>query len=159
VIVNRSFAAEVLRGGEAVGRRIRYRTDGDSVRPWLDIVGVVEDFPAGFRNPGETSARVYHLATPGELRGAMAQLTSQLPEFAPVAYTRGFLDRYGFRGAFMFCLDEPDREPAFTAPNDRTLAHAERSEGRLVPFVRLDLTAEPLEDTVVATFERALGLR
>ena len=58
----------------------------------------------------------------------------------------GLLDRYGFRGAFMFCLDEPDREPAFTAPNDRTLAHAERSEGRLVPFVRLDLTAEPLEE-------------
>jgi uncharacterized protein len=58
----------------------------------------------------------------------------------------GVLDRYGFRGAFTFCLDEPDREPAFTAPNDRTLAHAERSEGRLVPFVRLDLTAQPLEE-------------
>ena len=58
----------------------------------------------------------------------------------------GLLDRYGFQGAFMFCLDEPDREPAFTAPNDRTLAHAERSEGRLVPFVRLDLTAQPLEE-------------
>jgi len=36
----------------------------------------------------------------------------------------GLLDRYGFRGAFMFCLDEADREPAFRAPNDRTLAHA-----------------------------------
>jgi predicted TIM-barrel fold metal-dependent hydrolase len=58
----------------------------------------------------------------------------------------GLLDRYGFRGAFVFCLDEPDREPAFTAPNDRTLAHAARSEGRLVPFVRLDLTAQPLEE-------------
>jgi uncharacterized protein len=56
------------------------------------------------------------------------------------------LDRFGFEGAFMFCLDEPDREPAFTVPNDRTLAHAERSEGRLVPFVRLDLTAQPLEE-------------
>jgi predicted permease len=82
VIVNRSFAAEVLRGGEAVGRRIRYRTDGDSVRPWLDIVGVVEDFPAGFRNPGETSARVYHLATPGELRGGVlhVRLRGQDPQ-------------------------------------------------------------------------------
>ena len=56
------------------------------------------------------------------------------------------LDRYGFAGAFMFCLDEPDREPAFTAPNDRTLAHAERSGGRSFPFVRLDLTAQPLEE-------------
>jgi uncharacterized protein len=56
------------------------------------------------------------------------------------------LDRYGFRGAFVFCLDEHDREPAFTVPNDRTLACAERSGGRLIPFVRLDLTAQPLEE-------------
>ena len=56
------------------------------------------------------------------------------------------LDRYGFEGAFMFCLDEHDREPAFTVPNDRTLAHAERSAGRLIPFVRLDLTAQPIEE-------------
>jgi hypothetical protein len=56
------------------------------------------------------------------------------------------LDRYRFAGAFMFCLDEHDREPAFTVPNDRTLAHAERSEGRLLPFVRLDLTARPLDE-------------
>ena len=54
------------------------------------------------------------------------------------------LDRHGFKGAFTFCLDEQDREPAFTGPNDRTLAHAERSDGRLLPFVRLDLTAQPL---------------
>jgi predicted TIM-barrel fold metal-dependent hydrolase len=58
----------------------------------------------------------------------------------------GLLDRYAFAGAFMFCLDEFDREPAFTVPNDRTLAHARRSEGRLLPFVRLDLTAQPLEE-------------
>ena len=56
------------------------------------------------------------------------------------------LDGFGFRGAFMFCLDEADREPAFTAPNDRTLAHAERSSGTLLPFVRLDLTAQPIEE-------------
>lgn len=56
------------------------------------------------------------------------------------------LDRFGFEGAFMFCLDEPDREPAFTVPNDRTLAHAAHSEGRLLPFVRLDLTAQPLDE-------------
>ena len=56
------------------------------------------------------------------------------------------MDRYGFQGAFVFCLDEPDREPAFSVPNDRTLAYAERSQGRLVPFVRLDLTAKPLDE-------------
>jgi predicted TIM-barrel fold metal-dependent hydrolase len=56
------------------------------------------------------------------------------------------MQRYGVSRAFMFCLDEPDRHPAFRAANDRTLAFAERSEGRLVPFVRLDLTEEPLEE-------------
>ncbi|HXG77628.1 MAG TPA: amidohydrolase family protein [Gaiellaceae bacterium] len=56
------------------------------------------------------------------------------------------LDRYGFAGAFTFCMDEHDREPAFRVPNDRTRAYAERSQGRLVPFVRLDLTAEPLAE-------------
>jgi predicted TIM-barrel fold metal-dependent hydrolase len=56
------------------------------------------------------------------------------------------LEGFGFRGAFMFCLDEADREPAFRAPNDRTLAHAERSNGTLLPFVRLDLTAQPIEE-------------
>src|SRR5262245_49194043 len=56
------------------------------------------------------------------------------------------LDRHGFTRAFMFCLDEHDRVPGFSVPNDRTLAHAERSGGRLVPFVRLDLTSSPLEE-------------
>jgi predicted TIM-barrel fold metal-dependent hydrolase len=56
------------------------------------------------------------------------------------------LDRHGIAGAFMFCLDEHDREPAFSVPNDRTLAHAARSGGRLVPFVRLDLTSGPLDE-------------
>ncbi len=54
--------------------------------------------------------------------------------------------RYGIGRAFMFCLDEPDREPSFSAANDRTLAFAERSSGRLIPFVRLDLNASPLDE-------------
>src|SRR3954467_10726390 len=44
--------------------------------------------------------------------------------------------RYGISRAFMFCLDEPDRQPSFTAANDRTLAFAARSDGRLIPFLR-----------------------
>ena len=56
------------------------------------------------------------------------------------------MERYGVSRANMFCLDEPDRHPGFRAANDRTLAFAERSEGRLVPFVRLDLTEEPIEE-------------
>src|SRR5436190_360097 len=54
--------------------------------------------------------------------------------------------KYGISRAFMFCLDEPDRHPAFTAANDRTLAFAARSGGRLIPFVRLDLNETPLEE-------------
>ena len=54
--------------------------------------------------------------------------------------------RYGISRAFMFCLDEPDRHPGFRAANDRTLAFAERSNGRLIPFVRLDLNESPIEE-------------
>ena len=55
-------------------------------------------------------------------------------------------ERYGITGSFVFCLDEPDREPGFRDPNDRTLAHGEGSDGRFVPFVRLDLSHEPLAE-------------
>lgn len=55
-------------------------------------------------------------------------------------------DRYGIARCFVFCLDEPDRHPAFRAANDRTLEHAKRSGGRLIPFVRLDLAEEPVEE-------------
>jgi predicted TIM-barrel fold metal-dependent hydrolase len=65
----------------------------------------------------------------------------------------GMLDRFGMSRAFMFCLDEHDRHPGFRAANDRTLEHAARSEGRLIPFVRLDLTEGPVEEA-----ERALDL-
>ena len=65
---------------------------------------------------------------------------------APFDELVSFLRRYGVRRAFAFCMDEPDREPAFRAPNDRTLAAAERSEGLLIPFVRLNLSEEPIEE-------------
>ncbi len=57
-----------------------------------------------------------------------------------------FLDRAGASGAFTFCLDEPDREPCFTAANDRTMSDAAASDGRLLPFVRLDLEDHPVEE-------------
>jgi predicted TIM-barrel fold metal-dependent hydrolase len=58
----------------------------------------------------------------------------------------GSMDRYGFSRAFVFCLDEPDRQPGFQAGNERTLEFAARSDGRLVPFVRLALDEEPIEE-------------
>ena len=59
----------------------------------------------------------------------------------------------------MFCLDEPDRHPSFSAANDRTLAFAERSEGRLVPFVRLDLTESPIEEAIRCLDRGARGIK
>src|SRR6187549_4104603 len=56
------------------------------------------------------------------------------------------MQSYGISRAFMFCMDEPDRHPGFRAPNDRTLEHAKRSEGRLIPFVRLDLGEDPIAE-------------
>ncbi|HEX4930323.1 MAG TPA: amidohydrolase family protein [Gaiellaceae bacterium] len=68
-------------------------------------------------------------------------------------------ERYGISGAFMFCLDEPDRHPSFAAANDRTLAFAERSQGRFVPFVRLDLNEEPLAEATRCLDKGARGIK
>ena len=88
VIVNRSFVTEVLGGGDAIGRRVRYRPYGDETMPWHTIVGVVEEFPAGVKSSGAPSTRaLYHLTVPGEWDGAMltVRLRAQRPEtFAPV---------------------------------------------------------------------------
>jgi uncharacterized protein len=69
------------------------------------------------------------------------------------------LDAYGVSRAFVFCMDEPDREPAFRAPNDRTLAHAERSGGRLIPFVRLDMNESPIEEAIRCLDRGARGIK
>jgi uncharacterized protein len=67
--------------------------------------------------------------------------------------------QYGIAHAFMFCLDEPDRHPAFRAANDRTLAFAARSGRRLIPFVRLDLNESPLEEAVRCLDLGARGIK
>ena len=69
------------------------------------------------------------------------------------------MDRYDISHAFLFCLDEPDRHPAFRTPNDRTLEHARRSNGRLIPFVRLDLSEEPLEEARRCLDRGARGIK
>ena len=55
-------------------------------------------------------------------------------------------DQVGIERSFSFCLDEPDREPAFSAANDRTLAYAADNPDRIIPFVRLDLAESPIEE-------------
>ena len=69
------------------------------------------------------------------------------------------LDKYGVERCFMFCMDEPDRHPAFRAPNDRTLAYAQRSNGRLIPFVRLDLGENPIEEAERCLDAGARGIK
>jgi predicted TIM-barrel fold metal-dependent hydrolase len=71
----------------------------------------------------------------------------------------GVMNRYGIGRAFMFCMDEPDRHPAFRAPNDRTLEHAARSDGRLIPFARLDLGEGPIEEAVRCLDRGARGIK
>jgi predicted TIM-barrel fold metal-dependent hydrolase len=68
-------------------------------------------------------------------------------------------ERYGISRCFMFCLDEPDRHPAFRAANDRTLAYAERSGGKLIPFVRLDLGEQPIEEATRCLDLGARGIK
>jgi predicted TIM-barrel fold metal-dependent hydrolase len=66
---------------------------------------------------------------------------------------------HGITRSFVFCLDEPDRHPGFRAPNDRTLAFAERSGGELVPFVRLDLAESPIDEAVRCLDAGARGIK
>jgi uncharacterized protein len=70
-----------------------------------------------------------------------------------------FLARDGVERAFAFCLDEPDREPAFRAANDRTLEAAKESGGVLIPFARLDLTEGPVEEATRCLDAGARGIK
>lgn len=67
--------------------------------------------------------------------------------------------KYGISRAFVFCLDEPDRHPGFRAGNDRTLEFARRAEGRLIPFVRLDLAEDPIGEATRVLDAGARGIK
>lgn len=56
------------------------------------------------------------------------------------------LDNAGARRACVFPLHDPERRPAYTVPNDRVLAWAGESDGRLVPFCRLDPGEDPIAE-------------
>ena len=68
-------------------------------------------------------------------------------------------EKAGISRSFVFCLDEPDRQPAFRAPNDRTLAYAAQAGGALIPFVRLDLGAGPVEEAARCIDAGARGIK
>jgi uncharacterized protein len=69
------------------------------------------------------------------------------------------MEKYGISRCFVFCLDEPDRHPGFRAGNDRTLAYAERSGGKLIPFVRLDLAEDPIGEATRCLDRGARGIK
>jgi uncharacterized protein len=69
------------------------------------------------------------------------------------------IDRYGVSRCNVFCLDEPDRHPGFRAGNDRTLEAAGRSNGRLIPYARLDLTEAPIEEAERCLDRGARGIK
>jgi predicted TIM-barrel fold metal-dependent hydrolase len=54
------------------------------------------------------------------------------------------LDDAGASRACVFPLHDPERRPAYRVPNDRVLAWSGESQGRLIPFARLDPAEEPL---------------
>jgi len=64
------------------------------------------------------------------------------------------LDTVGAQSrACVFPFHDPDRSPGYRRPNDRVLTWAAQSEGRLVPYCRLDPADDPLGEA-----ERCLAL-
>lgn len=66
---------------------------------------------------------------------------------------------HGVERAFTFPLNDPDRFPAYRVPNDRVLEWADGSDGALVPFCRLDLTAEPVVEATRCLDRGAAGIK
>jgi predicted TIM-barrel fold metal-dependent hydrolase len=69
------------------------------------------------------------------------------------------LDDAGAHRACVFPLHDPDRHPSYTVPNDRVLSWAGESEGRLVPFARLDPAEGPLAEAERCLAAGARGIK
>jgi uncharacterized protein len=69
------------------------------------------------------------------------------------------LDDAGARRACVFPLHDPERKPAYRVPNDRVLEWASESDGRLLPFCRLDPSEEPLKEGERALAAGARGIK
>jgi predicted TIM-barrel fold metal-dependent hydrolase len=69
------------------------------------------------------------------------------------------LDLADARRACVFPLHDPERKPSYSVPNDRVLAWAAQSEGRLVPFSRLDPSEGPLAEAERCLAAGARGIK
>jgi len=61
--------------------------------------------------------------------------------------------------ACVFALHDPERRPAYRTPNDRVLEWARESEGRLVPFCRLDPADDPVREAERCLARGARGIK
>jgi uncharacterized protein len=71
----------------------------------------------------------------------------------------GQLDAAQARRACVFPLHDPERRPSYRVPNDRVLAWASESEGRLVPFCRLDPAEAPVQEAERCLAAGARGIK
>jgi predicted TIM-barrel fold metal-dependent hydrolase len=71
----------------------------------------------------------------------------------------GQMRRHGVSRAFVFPLNDPDRAPRYQVPNDRVLEWATESYGMLVPFCRLDMSDEPLQEATRCLDNGARGIK
>jgi predicted TIM-barrel fold metal-dependent hydrolase len=69
------------------------------------------------------------------------------------------LDAAGASRACVFPLHDPERKPSYSVPNDRVLAWAAESQGRLVPFCRLDPAEGPLAEAERCLAAGARGIK
>jgi predicted TIM-barrel fold metal-dependent hydrolase len=69
------------------------------------------------------------------------------------------LDAAEARRACVFPLHDPERRPGYSLPNDRVLAWAGESDGRLVPFCRLDPAEDPLAECERSLAAGAKGIK
>jgi predicted TIM-barrel fold metal-dependent hydrolase len=69
------------------------------------------------------------------------------------------MERARISRAFSFPLNDPERRPAYRVPNDRVLEWCAASDGRLVPFCRLDLTEGPVEEAERCLERGARGIK
>ncbi len=69
------------------------------------------------------------------------------------------LDAAQARRACVFPLHDPERRPSYRVPNDRVLAWAEESDGRLVPFGRLDPSEDPVGEAERCLAAGARGIK
>ncbi|MDX6533067.1 MAG: uncharacterized protein QOJ13_3723 [Gaiellales bacterium] len=69
------------------------------------------------------------------------------------------LDQAEVHQALVFPLHDPERSPAYRVPNDRVLAWAGESEGRFVPFCRLDPAEDPIREAERCLAAGAKGIK